>query len=85
MVLYLIPFYDPGTASKYQKVAYAFTGSVEFIGFNDQKIDDWLLKHLSKGNKEIYWISKKTKKVLKLEQEIKGKMYRYKNKLGIII
>jgi hypothetical protein len=35
-----------------------------------------------KGNKEIFWISKRTKEVLKLEQEINSTMYRYKIKLG---
>lgn len=84
-VTFIIPFYDPGTASGYQKVAYTVTGSAELIGFNNQKIDCWLLVHESKGNKEIFWISKKTKEVLKLEQEINGTMYRYKIKLGISI
>lgn len=84
-VTFVIPFYDPGTASNFQKVAYTVTGSAELIGFNDQKIDCWLLVHETKGNKEIFWISKKTKEVLKLEQEIGGKMYRYKIKLGFSI
>lgn len=74
---FIVPFYDPGTASGYQKVAYTVTGSSELIGFNDQKIDCWLLVHESKGNKEIFWISKKTNEVLKLEQEINGRFYRY--------
>jgi hypothetical protein len=80
-VTFVVPFYDPGTASKYQKVAYTVTGSAELIGFNNQKIDCWLLVHESKGNKEIFWISKKTQEVLKLEQELNGTMYRYKVKL----
>ena len=79
---FIVPFYDPGTASGYQKVPYTVTGSAELIGFNDQKIDCWLLVHESKGNKEIFWISKKTNEVLKLEQEINGRFYRYKIKLG---
>lgn len=81
-VTFVIPFYDPGTASNFQKVAYTVTGSAELIGFNDQKIDCWLLVHESKGNKEVFWISKKTKEVLKLEQELNGRFYRYKIKLG---
>ncbi|OBX20976.1 hypothetical protein LX77_01418 [Gelidibacter algens] len=84
-VTFLIPFYDPGTASNYQKVAYTVTGSADLIGYNDQKIDCWILTHESKGNKEIFWISKKTKEVLKLEQEINGTMYRYKIKLGFSV
>jgi hypothetical protein len=43
------------------------------------------LVHEEKGNKEVYWISKKTKEVLKLEQEINGRFYRYKIKLGFSI
>ena len=82
---FVIPFYDPGTASNYQKVAYTVTGSAELTGFNDQKIDCWLLVHETKGNKEVFWISKKTNEVLKLEQEINGTMYRYKIKLGFSI
>ncbi len=81
-VTFVIPFYDPGTSSKYQQVAYTVTGSAELTGYNDQKIDCWLLVHESKGNKEVFWISKKTKEVLKLEQEINGRVYRYKIKLG---
>ncbi len=82
---FVIPFYDPGTASSYQKVAYKVTGTAQLTGFNDQKIDCWLLIHESKGNKEIFWISKKTNEVLKLEQEISGRFYRYKIKLGISV
>ena len=81
-VTFVIPFYDPGTSSLYQKVAYTVTGSADLLGFNDQKIDCWLLVHESKGNKETFWVSKKTKEVLKLEQEINGSFYRYKIKLG---
>jgi hypothetical protein len=82
---FVIPFYDPGTASNFQKVAYTVTGSAELIGYDDQKIDCWLLVHEEKGNKEVFWVSKKTKEVLKLEQEIGGTMYRYKIKLGFSI
>lgn len=81
-VTFVVPFYDPGTASNYQKVAYTVTGSSEMVGYDDQKIDCWVLVHEEKGNKETFWISKKTKEVLKLEQEINGSMYRYKIKLG---
>lgn len=84
-VTFIVPFYDPGTQSSYQKVAYTVTGSAELTGYNNQKIDCWLLLHESKGNKELFWISKKTKEVLKLEQEVNGKLYRYKIKLGFSI
>lgn len=81
-ITFVIPFYDPGTSSNYQEVTYTVTGSGELTGYNDQKIECWLLMHESKGNKEVFWISKKTKEVLKLEQEINGRFYRYKIKLG---
>lgn len=81
-VTFVIPFYDPGTSSNFQSVVYTVTGSAELIGYNDQKIDCWLLVHENKGNKEMFWISKKTKEVLKLEQVLNGKLYRYKIKLG---
>ena len=60
-------------------------GSGELVGYNDQKIDCWLMSHEERGNKEIFWISKKTREVLKLEQEINGSLYRYKIKLGFSI
>jgi hypothetical protein len=84
-ITFMIPFYDPGTASNYQNVAYTVTGAAELIGYDNQRIDCWLLLHEDKGNKEIFWISKKTKEVLKLEQEINGRLYRYKIKLGYSI
>lgn len=84
-VTFIIPFYDPGTASPYQQVTYTVTGSAQLIGYNDQKIDCWLMTHEEKGNKEVFWISKKTREVLKLEQEINGSLYRYKIKLGFSI
>jgi hypothetical protein len=80
-VTYVIPFYDPGTASHFQQVVYTVAGSAELTGYNDQKIDCWLLVHEDKGNKEVFWISKKTKEVLKLEQQF-GSAYRFKIKLG---
>lgn len=81
-VTFVIPFYDPGTASNFQKVAYTVTGSALLAGYDEQKMDCWILTHEEKGNKEVFWISKKTKEVLKLEQEINGAFYRYKIKLG---
>ncbi len=77
-----INFYDPGFGPpKY--VDYNVIGSGTLSGFNNQKVDCWLLKHGSlPRNKEIFWISKETKEVLKLEQEFAGGRGRYKIKLG---
>jgi hypothetical protein len=44
----------------------------------------WLLSHEGTNNKEVFWISKKTNEVLKLEQEFGGR-YRYKIKLGFSV
>ncbi|MBN8650587.1 MAG: hypothetical protein J0L67_04130 [Cytophagales bacterium] len=84
-ITFIIPFYDPGTASAFQKVAYTVTGSAELVGYENQKIDCWILVHEEKGNREVFWISKKTKEVLKLEQVINESVYRYKIKLGFSI
>ncbi|MCU0384175.1 MAG: hypothetical protein MUF68_08935 [Cyclobacteriaceae bacterium] len=81
-VTFIIPFYDPGTASGYKEVAYTVTSSAELTGYDNQKIACWLLVHEEKGNKEVFWVSKKTKEVLKLEQEVNGTIYRFKIKLS---
>lgn len=80
-VTFKINFYDPGFSAP-QYVAYTVTGSAQLIGYNDQKIDCWLLKHTSGTNTEIFWISKATKEVLKLEQEYMPGRFRYKIKMG---
>ncbi len=79
--VFSIPFYDPGFSAPKQ-VIYTVTGENKLVGYDQQRIDCWLLEHADKGNKEIFWISKKTKEVLKLEQQINGTVYRYKIKLG---
>lgn len=81
-VTFVIPFYDPGTASDFQTVAYTVKGEAELEGYDGQKIKCWLLEHETPGNKEIFWISKKTKEVLKLEQTFGPGASRYKIKLG---
>lgn len=78
---FLIPFYDPGFPAPTNE-AYTVTGTGILTGYNDQQIECWLLTHESRGFKEIFWISKKTKEVLKLEQEIGKDKWRYKIKLG---
>ena len=80
-VTFVIPFFDPGP-SKPTYAAYTVTGSAQLTGYDDQQVDCWLLAHESEGNKELFWISKKTREVLKLEQEVNGSMWRYKIKLG---
>ncbi|MBN8674313.1 MAG: hypothetical protein J0L56_09270 [Chitinophagales bacterium] len=81
-VTFRINFYDPGFGPpKY--VDYTVVGSGNLPGFNNQKIDCWLLRHGSlPRNQETFWISKQTREVLKLEQEFAGSRGRYKIKLG---
>lgn len=78
---FLINFYDPGIPFDPQYQSYTVSGSDALEGFDNQKIDCWLLTHTSPGNKEVFWISKQTREVLKLEQEFNGR-FRYKIKLG---
>ena len=83
--IFSIPFYEPASPTLPLYVTYQVTGEAELEGFDGQKIPCWLLYHEEKGNKELFWISKKTKEVLKLEQEVNGSMYRYKIKLGFSV
>lgn len=78
-VTFLINFYDPGF-SEPKWVPYTVTGSAKLAGLDGQSVDCWLLEHSEPNNKEVFWISKKTKEVLKLEQQF-GNRYRYKIKL----
>lgn len=78
---FLIPYYDPGGPAP-QEVAYTVTGEGILTGYDGQPIACWLLVHESKDNREQFWVSQKTKEVLRLEQVIKGTMYRYKIRLG---
>jgi len=83
--IFSIPFYEPSSPTPPQFIIYQVTGEAELEGYDGQKIPCWLLSHEEKGNKELFWISKKTKEVLKLEQEVNGSMYRYKVKLGFSV
>ncbi len=78
---YMIPFYEPGYLAP-QFEAYNVVGTGQLDGYDNSKIDCWLLVHESKGFREVFWISKKTHEVLKLENEIGKDRWRYKIKLG---
>ncbi|GAB2824849.1 DUF3108 domain-containing protein [Ferruginibacter profundus] len=79
--VFSIPFYDPGTGAPFENAVYTVKGAGKLLGYDNQSIDCWLLVHESDNNKEVFWVSKKTKEVLKLEQKF-GKSYRFKIKLG---
>ena len=78
---YAIPFYEAGYKEP-ENIYYTVTGEEKLKGYNSQEIACWILTHETPGNKEKFWISKNTKEVLKMEQEVNGKMYRHKIKLG---
>lgn len=77
-----IPFYDPGTEFGFQRVIYTVTGSGQLQGVDGQKIDCWLLEHKEEGDQELFFVSKKTQEVLKLEERFGKSSYRYKIRLG---
>jgi hypothetical protein len=80
-----VNFYDPG-ASKAQIAEYVVTGSETLSGGSGEKIDCWVMEHKfqsSNGNgSQRFWISKKTREVLKEEDQYSGG-FRYKMKIGI--
>lgn len=78
-VTFLINYYDPGSAPP-KWVPYTVTGSSQVSSLDGLMVDCWLLEHEDKNNKEVFYISKKTKEVLKLEQQF-GSRFRYKIKL----
>ena len=78
---FLVPFYDPGSPAPTEQ-AYTVEGSAKLKGYDGAESDCWLLSHGSAGSREIFWISKKTREVLKLENEIGVNRWRYKIKLG---
>jgi hypothetical protein len=77
----VINYYDPGFG-KAEEVPYSVSGSDVLTGSNGEKIDCWVLIHADKNFTEKYWISKKTREVLK-EEDAGPNIYRYKIKLGI--
>lgn len=78
-VVFSIPFYEFGYATP-KEILYKVTGEDKFI-YNGNSINCWVLEHNEEGNNEKFWISKKTYEVLKMEQLINNKMYRFKIKL----
>lgn len=76
---FMIRFYEPGYSMP-QWVAYTVTGSGKLPGLDGYEAECWLLEHNEPNNKEVFWISKKTKEVLQLEQQF-GTRFRYKIKL----
>jgi hypothetical protein len=79
--VFKINFYDPGFEAPKNRY-YSVIGSAMLTGYDKQPIECWLLSHGSlPSSYQVFWISKKTFEVLKLEEEYGGK-FRYKIKLG---
>lgn len=76
---FLINYYDPGFSAP-EYVPYTVSGSGTLPGYDHQTIDCWLLKGNDPRYEEVFWISKKTHEVLKLEEHY-GTTYRYKIKI----
>jgi hypothetical protein len=87
---FIINYYDPGFGPS-EEVAYTVTSSEPLTGSNGENIDCWVLNNYvdnkapEKGY-ERFWISKKTREVLKLENFMgAGRGYRYKVKIATVV
>lgn len=76
-----VNFYDPGS-SEAQIADYIVTGSETINGSAGEKVECWTVEHRSEKYKSVqkFWISKKTKEVLK-EEDSFNNTYRFKIKL----
>lgn len=79
---FLINYYDPGFG-KPLEVPYTVTGSGMLTDRGGSVIDCWTLEHTDENGTEKFWISKKTREVLKEEDHGKNWGYRFKYKLGV--
>jgi hypothetical protein len=79
---FLINYYDPGFG-KPEEVPYTVTGSGLLTDRGGERIDCWVLEHGDKNGTEKFWISKRSREVLKEEDHGSGGFYRFKYKLGV--
>ena len=79
---FMINYYDPGFG-KPAEVGYSVTGSDVLVDRGGASIDCWVLEHGDENGTEKFWISKKTREVLKEEDHGKSGGYRFKYKLGV--
>ena len=79
---FMINYYDPGFG-KPAEVGYSVTGSDILTDRSGAAIDCWVLEHGDENGTEKFWISKKTREVLKEEDHGKSWGYRFKYKLGV--
>jgi hypothetical protein len=77
---FIVNFYHPGGKSNPKYYEYAIIGSEKLEVVNDLSIDCWKMKiDYSADAWAIFWISKKSKEVLKMQEYFRGG-YRYKIK-----
>jgi hypothetical protein len=81
---FMINYYDPGFG-KPAEVPYSVTGSDILTDRGGASIDCWVLEHGDENGTEKFWISKKTREVLKEEDHGKTWGYRFKYKLGVSV
>ena len=71
--VFMINFYHPGSKTGPQYYQYKVTGSEKLATVNNTQTDCWMLRiDYSDANYAIFWISKKSHEVLKMEEEFNG-------------
>jgi hypothetical protein len=81
---FVIPFYHPGSTSGPAYYVYEVIGEEKMRLGNEKPQDCWKLKiSYSEKNYAVFWIAKKEKEVLKMEELFNG-WYRYKIKLATL-
>lgn len=79
---FMIPFYHPGGRSEPKYYAYTVAGEEKITGTDGNYYDCWQLKiNYDDKNYALFWLSKKTKEVLKMQEHFNG-WYRYKVRLA---
>jgi hypothetical protein len=81
---FMINYYDPGFG-KPEEVAYTVSGSATLVDKGGAAVDCWVLEHGDENGTEKFWISKKTREVLKEEDYGKNFGFRFKYKLGVSV
>ena len=80
---FVIPFYHPGSSTGPAYYQYEVIGEEKLALGTDKPKDCWQLKiNYSEKNYAIFWIDKKAREVLKMEELYNG-WYRYKIKLPV--
>ena len=80
--VFMINYYDPGFG-KPVEVPYSVTGTDWLVGRGGEKIECWTLAHTDENGTEKFWVAKKTREVLKEEDDAGKYGFRYKYKLGV--